>query len=176
MAIAAAGAAIWAVVVTKAAIEGDQRAWVVPRGVFFQDAPALGQTFRIGVRYENVGQQPALDFDFYGRGEMVPSFAFDDGSVADLIKRDAICRRVRLRPGAEVVYPHSGEGYASHLTLLTTVVDQAFIDGTKSLIIEGCFVYRTFDSIRHSAFCYYYRPGKSVGKRFNICQAGNDAD
>jgi hypothetical protein len=39
-----------------------------------------------------------------------------------------------------------------------------------------CFAYVTDGTTHHTAICYFYRPGVSENKQFDICTAGNHAN
>ena len=50
------------------------------------------------------------------------------------------------------------------------------IKGEEIIIVDGCFLYRTFDKPRHSYFCYFYKQGISKLESLNICFSGHHAD
>ena len=77
----------------------------------------------------------------------------------------------------QVVFPSTGfSAYNLTLTIPNQTIDQETIDGDKTLIVQGCFLYRSFKVIRHSYFCYFYRAKTTKPDNLNICTAGHYAD
>ncbi len=50
------------------------------------------------------------------------------------------------------------------------------IDGKKTLIVQGCFLYMSFNVLRHSYFCYFYKAPTTKPSNLNICLIGHYAD
>jgi hypothetical protein len=55
-------------------------------------------------------------------------------------------------------------------------VDEDVVTGKKLLFIQGCFAYRTFGKVRHTAFCFFYREGQTKPENLNTCLGGHYAD
>lgn len=160
------------------ALEEAQRAWIGPDNATIDAAPTVGKTATISITYHNTGREPARGF-IYGvnpfpflvsdekKGKLGPIFA----------KYMQACFAEKPRANAGVVYPSTGFGGA---TLTTTIdgkkIDQAVIDGKSEFIVQGCFVYETFQKPHHSAFCYFWRGDISKPPNMNICMSGNNAD
>jgi hypothetical protein len=47
--------------------------------------------------------------------------------------------------------------------------------GDESLLVTGCFVYRTIGVYHHTSFCYFYNVNESDIARPNVCDVGSDA-
>src|SRR5205814_10731132 len=88
------------------------------------------------------------------------------------------CLSLQERQSGQVIYPTTGFG--SGVSLSTTIaaenIDDDVVSGKKLLIVRGCFVYRTFEQVRLSAFCYFYRGDMTKAAHLNICTGGNYAD
>jgi hypothetical protein len=56
------------------------------------------------------------------------------------------------------------------------VVDGDIITGRKEVVMLGCFLYMSFNTMRHTSFCGIDLAGENVSTTFNLCQVGNDAN
>lgn len=157
----------------KSLIEA-QRAWVGPSNVMSAADPVAGQPYDVTIEYQNTGREPATEniFDLL-------SFATDLNSEAtekiNDFTKDCINR---WRPGGgSVVYPTTGSGaYNLTKTVDASIIDDDVVQGKKTVVIGGCFVYKTFDAYHRSSFCSYFTKGKTKPAHWNICQNGNYAN
>jgi hypothetical protein len=87
------------------------------------------------------------------------------------------CKAKKDWEGGSVIYPSTGFAFYNFTTTTTdTFVDELTTKGAKIIVMQGCFLYRTFDAPRHSYFCYYYQEGRSKTQNLSICSHGHFAD
>jgi hypothetical protein len=87
------------------------------------------------------------------------------------------CLTLRERETGKVVYPSTGFASSALFSMFPSeMIDEDVVNGKKWLVIEGCLVYRTFEKVRHSTFCYFYRGGMTKPEHLNACPSGNYAD
>lgn len=166
-----------------AAASAQERAWVGPYNAKLDSPrpPALNKDWSISIDYQNTGREPARKF--------TPSFDQFVGTPSDNIGGQVIAARIagdvgqckQMAPAgpSDVIFPISlglgGGGYVQTVTIPMSEIDQAVIDGTKSVYVVGCFTYQTLEQIRHSSFCYFFTNSTSSVDHLNICN-GADAD
>ena len=90
-------------------------------------------------------------------------------------------REAQVANGGSVVFPSATNGFGGGIQNLTftkpdSFVDQNMIDGNTTIIVDGCFIYKSIGLIRHSYFCYFYKSKTTKPSNLNICQNGNGAD
>ena len=153
-----------------------ERAWVGPRNAR-SDNPTIGKDLKIIIDYQNTGREPAIktiyDVDVFASEINVPAATT---KVEDFIGK---CKIAWKPTQAQVVFPTGGglgNGYALNKTIKATEIDQDVIDGNKSLIVDGCFVYESTNIIHFSSFCYYFTAKRTEPQNWNICVSGNDAN
>jgi hypothetical protein len=91
----------------------------------------------------------------------------------------AECEKVTEWQGGSVIYPSTaslGGGYTLNSKTGDDFVDEAAAKGDKLVIVQGCFLYRSFEAPRHSYFCYFYKQGMTKIQNLNICTSGHHAD
>jgi len=159
-----------------------ERPWIGPLTAQ-SSAPSLGQDLKITVPYQNTGREPALQ----AVGDL-DVFTFEENNgQAGVAARDRIERfigacKIAWNPTAvQVVFPTAGglggNTYNISKNLPGAEIDQQVIDGKKSIIIDGCFVYQTSQKVSHfSSFCFFYTAKVTDSSHWNICRAGNDAN
>jgi hypothetical protein len=159
-----------------------QRAWIGPRNASMTAEPAIGKAIEISIEYQNSGREPALGFTH--RVDAFPVTPEEDANGSALNKLRSYmndCKQANAWEGGSVIYPISGGGlggvgYNLTIRLSDTFVDEAITKGDKSVIVQGCFLYRTSNQPHHSYFCYFYKQGVSKIQNLNICAYGHDAD
>lgn len=163
---------------TGKALEQGQRAWVGPGSATIDAAPTVGKPIIASITYQNTGREPARDFIYNANPIAVSASDDADGKLAAQISQYMKrCFATPSRENAGVVYPSTGFGGSTlSITYKGNLVDQAMVDSKKLLIIQGCFAYRTFEKVHHSAFCYFWRSDTSKAPNLNICANGNNAD
>ena len=161
----------------KALVEA-QRAWVGPQNAAITAELAIGKPIEVTITYQNTGREPALGFVY-----IVDTFSVTiaDDKKGVTAQRSAIgmsqCKSDNKWQGGSVVYPATGfSSYSLFSKTKDDFVDDPLIKGDKIFIVQGCFLYRTFDTPHHSYFCYFYKTGLSKIQNLNICPGGHDAD
>jgi hypothetical protein len=166
-----------AVEVSRESLIAAGRAWVGPRNAKITSPVEVGKTIEFAIEYANTGREPALDFAY-----SVDAFFSSDqdeqrGTTFARVSRAlARCRANDTISGGQVVFPSTG--FSSYNLAITNhePIDQELVDSQKTLIVQGCFLYRSFSVIRHSYFCYFYRSKTSKPENLSICLAGHYAD
>ncbi len=87
------------------------------------------------------------------------------------------CRYKNEWAGGSVVYPSTGfSSYNLGISAKTDFVDGDVVNGDKIVYVQGCFLYRTFETPHHSYFCYFYKHGITKIQNLSICDNGHYAD
>lgn len=154
------------------------RAWVGPRNAKFEADPMAKTPIDATVEYQNVGKEPALNFsnlaDFFAA-----TIQEDKDGIVDTKLTAYLNGCLKYAPGSagSVVYPSTG--FSSYFLIAKSqpnLVDDAVIKGEKLIFVQGCFAYKTFDILRHTYFCYFYKQGQTKPQNLNICSTGHYAD
>jgi hypothetical protein len=156
-----------------------QRAWVGPQNASFASDPEIGKAIEITVQYQNSGHEPATQFDANVDSFVLAGTAEGDAAAAERTQEYMTrCRAADNGSTGSVVYPNSGFGSGYNLTVWSgeNVVDRDLVEGKKVIFVQGCFRYRTFESPKHSYFCYLYRKGATKTQNLNICPRGHEAN
>jgi hypothetical protein len=162
------------------AIVQAQRAWVGPLVASFAAEPSIGKAIEITVNYQNSGHEPAIGF-VYSIEPFGADVADDKSGVADARIQNylAACKNTLEWRGGSVVYPSTGGfggGYAMNSKTKDDFVTEGMIKGDTLIVVQGCFLYQTFETPKHSYFCYFYRQGMTKFQNLNICIAGHSAN
>jgi hypothetical protein len=173
-----AGALAEAAKLSRESMIASSRAWVGPRNAKIEGAIEIGKPVEFEIEYVNSGKEPALDFIY----RVEPFTATQDEDTSGVVIRRIgeyfeACQRIDALPQGGVVFPSLGFS-ANNLTAKTTsdIITQSLLDGDVNLIVQGCFLYKSFNVIRHSYFCYYYNAKRTKVANLNICTAGHYAD
>ncbi len=155
-----------------------QRAWVGPTIARIEDSPEIGKPLKIAIQYANSGREPALNFVY--AGDVFVATAADEANGILSAKVEAYfkgCKTATTLRSGQVVFP-TVANTANNLGLTTKdeFVDQAIIDGEKTIVVDGCFIYKSFDIVRHSYFCFYFNNNKTKRDGLNYCENGAGAD
>lgn len=173
-----ADAMIAAVEVSRESLIASGRAWVGPRLAKITSSMEVGKPIELAIEYANSGKEPALDFVYSVDG--FPSSNAEEKRGTSFARVSIAlynCRVAESLSAGQVVFPSTGfSAYNLTSTISNQTFDQETIDVEKTLIVQGCFLYRSFKVIRHSYFCYYYRAKFSKPDNLNICTAGHYAD
>jgi hypothetical protein len=173
-----ANAMIAAVEVSRESLIAAGRAWVGPRLAKITSPIEVGKPIELAIEYANSGREPALDF-VYSLDGFASSNAEEKRGTSFARVSIALnnCSAAESLPAGQVVFPSTGfSAYNLNATIPNQTIDQEIIDGEKTLILQGCFLYRSFKVVRHSYFCYFYRAKTSKPDNLNICTAGHYAD
>jgi len=172
-----ANAMIAAVEVSRESLIAVGRAWVGPRLAKITSPIEVGKPIEVFFEYANTGREPALDFSYSIDG-FFSSNAEEKRGASFARVRIALndCRAAsELKPG-QVVSPSTGFSSYNLTATISPTIDQAIVDGEKTLIVQGCFSYSSFKVVRHSYFCFFYRAKTTKPDSLNICTAGHYAD
>lgn len=166
-----------AVEVSRESLIVSGRAWVGPRQAKITSPIEAGKPIEIFFEYGNTGREPALDFSYSIDGFISSNDEEKRGtSFARVWLAMNACRAMgEIAPG-QVAFPTTGFSNYSLTAKIPVILDQTVIDGEKTLIVQGCFLYRSFKTVRHSYFCFFYRGNFTKPDNLNICTAGHYAD
>lgn len=188
---------VYVAFVTNKTIKTDQRAWVGITGVDLRNTPKINELLYASVNYANFGKEPARSVDFNRLGsftatvpsnavpELVPKFDSEctlDGDDADgrstgetcatrLNRELTNCKGTTKTPPGRVASPGHGNfplpinGKAMRANINTP---------DRMIIVSGCVTYLTFDEVKYSAICYFYRGGQDA-LSMRLCPIANDA-
>ncbi|HEY3917493.1 MAG TPA: hypothetical protein VGL83_06855 [Stellaceae bacterium] len=174
-----AGAAKSAADAAKENLIASQRAWVGPTNASLSAEPEIGKPAEIIIPYQNTGREPALGF-IYNVDAFLITPEDDLRGVAEtrLSAYLATCKGTITWQGGAVVWPTSGNGaaYTLNFSSKDSFVDEAVKNGEKEIIVQGCFLYRTFGAPHHSYFCFFWKHGQTKIQNLNVCISGHDAD
>jgi hypothetical protein len=162
----------------KSLIEA-QRAWVGPYNANIMAEPAIGKPVEITIEYQNTGREPALGFIYSIDPFLITPEEDANWSVNTKLQNSMnICKATEKWQGGSVVYPYTGSrsSYVLNTKNIADFVDEDFTKGNKLMVVQGCFLYKTFNLPRYSHFCYFYKQGYSKPQNLNICHSGQDAD
>jgi hypothetical protein len=160
------------------ALIASSRAWVGPTIAGIEGSPEMGKPLKAIVQYANTGREPALNFVY--AGDVFTADIADEANGVLTAKVEAYfkgCRAATTLRSGQVVFP-TATNTANRLTFTTpdAFVDQAVIDGDKTIVVDGCFVYKSFEIVRHSYFCYVFNSKKGKPDALNFCDIGAGAD
>jgi len=154
-----------------------QRAWIGPINASFAADIQIGKPIEITVNYGNSGHEPGIKFisDIDQVGIFRTPRLDADKAVTDATE---VCKNRMDWQGGSVVYPGSGltGGYAFNRKTPDDFVTQHMLNGDETIVVYGCFNYRTFDKPKHSFFCFFFRNGATKISNLNICPNGHDAN
>jgi hypothetical protein len=161
----------------RAAVQA-QRAWVGPQNASFATEPVAGKPVDITLTYQNTGRQPALGFTYLVEVFAVTTDEDQRGVASGRMARGLQqCKSTEKWSGGSVIYPSTGSGnYTLFVKSKDDFVDDAVVKGNKMVVVQGCFLYRTFERPHHSYFCYFFKGGQTKIQNLNICNSGHDAD
>lgn len=144
-----------AVEVSRESLIVSGRAWVGPRQAKITSPIEADKPIEIFFEYANTGREPALDFSYSVDGFISSNEEEKRGtSFARVLIALNGCKLIyELAPG-QVAFPTTGFSAYNLTSKIPVTLDQTVIDGEKTLIVQGCFLYRSFKIVRHSYFCF----------------------
>jgi hypothetical protein len=153
------------------------RAWIVPGNVSIQQLVAGAQVNAV-VNYTNAGHQPAklersLSFRTFTKDDW---WSFPSGFVLHSLS-NACMSKQDFTP-TSIVYPSTAYQLSTATNESSRIyADDKLVSGDTVLAINGCFIYKTFENVHHTAFCYYFHKVSTPDiNHLTVCEAGNDAD
>ena len=159
-----------------------QRAWAGPRNASFAAEPTVGKPVEIAIDYQNSGHEPAVGFVYFTEPFLISQAEGNNGvAIAKIQNYMQSCQATKEWQGGSVIYPtvssgFGGGGYSLTLKSKDDLIDDDVVKGDNVVIVQGCFLYRTFATARHSYFCYFYKQGMTKIQSLNICPSGHYAD
>jgi hypothetical protein len=158
-----------------------QRAWVGPSTAKIEGAIEASKEVKAVVTVVNTGREPGknLFWDVVG----IPTDSIEDhNGIPAFIVRKYIeaCFNTPSQYRRQVIFPSAGGFGGGGFTFTTAIgaekIDDGIVDGTKSLLVQGCLAYDAFGKTHHTAFCYFYNAKLTKPEALNICTGGTDAD
>ncbi len=158
-----------------------QRAWVGPTNAKIDGEIAVSKPLSIVIDYLNTGREPALNFMVTANAFVSSTDEESRGVTMARVNADFKgCRDAQVNSGGTVVFPSTGgitpSGQSLTISKPDTFIDQDIIDGNNTIVVDGCFLYKSIGITRHSYFCYFYRSKLSKVANLSICINGNGAD
>jgi len=135
------------------------------------------------IAYANIGHQPAkvaqgMIYETFTKEEWAPTLA---GAFIREISNE--CMSTANVTPKIIVFPSqphelSQDSSSDKLPQAKRVyVDSKIVGGDTFVAVMGCFVYLSFGTVRHTAFCFYYNAAVSTDiDHLSACEDGNDAD
>ena len=158
-----------------------QRAWVGPRLAKSEKPPQLNTETSVVIEYQNTGREPARETIYDTVVFTITEDENNSGAAAARIISFIDKCKIKWTPTqAQVIFPTvgglGGNAYSLTSAIEGSLIDQDVIEGKKRIIVSGCFVYKTVNTVRRRSFCYFFNAQKTPIGGWNICQVGNDAD
>jgi hypothetical protein len=168
------------------------RAWLAPDIMNLMSALEAGLPVKYSIHIINTGKEPALGMVWNVKPIGVPYIDPTNPNTIEM-ERNVTCDGLEPRPyDGMVLYPVGGTNFWVPLYVPDTTDNQQLIrevlNKTKSLVIDGCFAYRTGGGKHTSAFRFFLRDvsGKSFvadkngnmvpAWKFNVTLTGNEAN
>ncbi len=156
-----------------------QRAWVGPIDARVDGAVETGKPVKLVISVCNTGREPARNFRWTTNSIVATSEDDSNGTLGSKIASNLLfCLGTPSLPHGQVIYPTTGFGSGFDFTtdFSEKDIDDDVVTGRKTLVIQGCVAYDSFEKTRHSGFCYFFKAGSTKIDHLNICLNGSDAD
>jgi hypothetical protein len=176
---------IWGVLETKNALELSQRAWVSPIGGRLTAPLQKDRAVHFAVFFLNTGREPAVDVASRIQNSTIDAY---DPQTTDIrtikVPDNTSCSNLSTEKGSVLIAP-SPQGTATILIFDSIhgdpplYVDDKIVNGTKFYVLRGCLVYKTYEKVHHSSFCYIAAPIPGTNwdqTPFANCATGFEAD
>ena len=151
-----------------------QRAWVAPLGTKIVGQLELNKGLDTLTQYQNIGKQPALDFDYQQELKISDSDINSLSSKLIISRHQDQCLTESKKNEANIVYPTSGLSvYSFVYSFHDLKVNENILNGNNILIINTCFSYQTIGKFVNSSACYFYKASFSKLENLSICPSGN---
>ncbi len=168
--------------INRDAFAATQRAWLAPTNALFDRPVKSGEQVSIGIVYDNVGREPALNVTHGEEVHWVNSPKVSNVSpefwANQLLGANATCDHP-TESDRIVAYPSSHSSYRTHVLIKSDSFADELLWREKTLYIQGCIAYETVGAERHSAYCIYFEPDAAKPPeqwQFRFCADGNFAD
>lgn len=171
----------------KETLVAANQAWIAPRTVYLNEPLAPKAHASMRVMFDNPGHEPALNTELRTQVLVVTSKAVDAALVdinlwEKFFGRNTACDVIPHVKGTEPYWPSPPERYMLRFGTDKDdpIVSDGVLNGSESIITNGCIFYETFKEIHFSKFCFLLRqiPPHVLGivDPAAICPAGNDAN
>lgn len=158
------------------ALTESQRAWVGPSNAYSSGDPVAGHPYDVTLQYQNTGREPAIE-NSINMTAFTETVQRDQDATQKIIEFRNTCIDRWQPNGGNVVFPSiANTTYSSFKSIDATTIDADVANGTKTIFLTGCFVYKTLDGYHRSSFCYFFKKGITKPANWNICEIGNYAD
>jgi hypothetical protein len=154
------------------------RAWVSPLSITFDGEIKAGSPLTLWISYENKGKEPAINTVFFREIDAIPVSRLATPEMLErwksgLTASQELMRELGLaidekipKAGCEADDPrgiamgatHPGVLYPVPYVVPTKFINPDFENGLSLLVVKGCFAYKTFKSVHHSWYCFFYSP------------------
>ena len=129
------------------------------------EKPQLGQPIKITVEYRNSGRQPAQTFQYVFQKRFSDSDYINIKKGFDFVmKSQNACKNVvEMQEVGQVVFPTEQNTFYNAFSNSNEegadrfVTDADLLAGKTVDLVTGCFLYRTFNKTRHTAFSFFYK-------------------
>jgi hypothetical protein len=176
-------------------LEASSRAWVVPRLVELTEPLKVGQSPSLALYHGNIGKEPAILVRIFSEGRALPALEaladagtkFDGARFFEALIQNAgfeknPCVIAEHESSVGVLYPEQSAENNTRGIPSIGAFDQSVLDAKAAIIVvKGCIVYKSFDKIRRSQFCFMYvqaiAESRPPDRRrwFQSCLSGNEA-
>jgi|GEM_PF-4801898 len=189
---------IWGIIVTKRALELNERAWIAPLTAQLTTAPENGSPLHFIIAFINSGRQPARDVTFAIQNAAIDSFDPLKSDMYDIVvPPNTSCANLVSGKGRVIIPPVStGGAFSNQFDTIRGsppfYADDRILNGSKFYVVRGCVAYNTYETIHRTAYCYVLQaltqfqnppqgqvpPNVANGRAFVFatCAGGFDAD
>ena len=156
----------------------DHRAWIGPSGATIGQ-PIIDKSISAIVFYNNTGRQPA---PLLISVKIIPytyeAWTLAGTAAADIAAFHDKCfdDRSEFKPSSIAFPGFSANEYQYNVPDLGVTADQAVLSGDKVIVVLACFLYKSYNVIRHTSYCGFDLSGTTVSTNLGYCPSGNDAD
>lgn len=156
------------------------RAWLIADNIAFRDVNNSNDPLAVHLEINNVGKSPATQTKpwintasaFTPEGPLI--FWHDLPVWNDsAFNAHNICKDIPDQRGFLIAPNTQLRNFGDIPTNRRHIPVDEVVKGRRFFIILGCFVYKTLDVIKHTAFCHYVKPPISNGV-FSQCPVGNE--
>jgi len=151
-----------------------QRAWVGPNQADFIAQLTVNTEAALAIQYQNTGRVPALSVSATGDTMLFTLDESRSGKLQeDVHKSLERCLARKLSKEDSAVYPATGfNNYRMYVNIDKDIIDWDVIYGKKILVLEGCFVYETFQKFTEARSAIFIKQGLLKQTRGHSVQLG----
>jgi hypothetical protein len=145
------------------------RAWISPIGMGFDGVVEIGKEVEIYVLYGNTGKEPARDINVIAHDYFTKPPGSTEGWDNIIVQKNVMCTQI---------YPSTPNTFRHSFRIEKDWINADVQNIVLAWYVQGCFIYRTFNQIKESAFCFflYPRQGRPMNQWiWRVCSGGNHA-